>query len=87
MTRSALIVTDDTDLDLLAQFDGLEVAGRNLRDGMVILDPDLGTPAIVLDHKQRGSNGAVQFFAEDVEAGGRFTFRLLATRTVTVAAR
>lgn len=51
--------------------DSTDVKATSLREGMVIMDRELGTPALWLDHRVRAprGSGAVAWLAHDLETG------------------
>lgn len=65
MDTTARTWSEHPSLDALAELPGIQVLGSQLRAGMVLLDPDLKTPAASLDHKVRTvrGSGAVRFLA------------------------
>ena len=66
------IITGDTfDLDPFDQFATVLLAGRQLREGMILVDPDLATPIYVLDHRmpaEARSRGG-RWLVHNVESG------------------
>lgn len=74
-------------LDTLTELPGVQVLGSKLRAGMVLLDPELKTPAASLDHKvpsARGS-GEVSFLALDYDRRALNTVSVHANALVWVA--
>jgi hypothetical protein len=73
---AAILITVDH-LDPFAT-DSTPVKATRLREGMVIMDPELGTPALWLDHRTRSTrgSGSVSWYAHDLETGrfGPHTF-------------
>lgn len=65
------------------------VQGSNLREGMVLMDPDLNTPAAWLDHRVRSTknSGEVAFMAHDLEDGRFIRVSIHRNATVAVLAR
>lgn len=90
-TARARIFADGETVGPLDTFEPVMVEAAKLRPGMVLLDPDLNTPAYAIDHRlraQRGS-GSTVWFVEDLEAStGRYRELVLSPRClVPVAAR
>lgn len=90
MSRAAILL-DPLDIDTLDTFgqpESVPVAATALREGMVLLDPDLGTPAAWLDHRQRAAarSGSVQWLAHDLETGRLTTVTLHRSTTVRALA-
>lgn len=75
-------------IDTLSQPQTIEVIARNLKDGMVLVDPELGTPAVGLDHRIRSTrnSGNVSFLVADLENGGWRDLHLTGSVTVKVMA-
>lgn len=75
-------------LDVLVELPGVQVLGSQLRAGMVLLDPDLMTPAASLDHKTRTTRGSgeVSFLALDYDRRAYGTVSVRANALVWVAA-
>lgn len=85
----ALILEGFEDVDVLSQPPTVEVCGRNLRAGMVLVDPDLGTPAVGLDHKVQAprNSGSVAFLCADLEKGGWVTHTFFGNSKFSVVAK
>jgi hypothetical protein len=51
--------------------DSTDIKATSLREGMVIMDPALGTPLLWLDHRVRAARGSgqVAWLAHDLETG------------------
>lgn len=84
----ATIHTDFTNIDSMSNPTYVAIKVENLREGMVVLDPELGTPALGIDHRitaARGS-GNVSWFAADLEEGGWTQLNLRKGITVQVIA-
>lgn len=66
---TARIFESHPQLTTIDSFDSVKIAARNLREGMVILDPELGTPAVSIDHRNRSTRGTgdMKFFVYDYE--------------------
>lgn len=47
----ARFLTVDDEFDALDSFDAEVLPGAKLREGMVLVDPELGTPLLLLDHR------------------------------------
>lgn len=50
-TAPKFVAYDIADFDDLTSFESVPTAGRQLREGMLLVDPDLGTPVYGLDHR------------------------------------
>jgi hypothetical protein len=76
------------DIDTLAQPALVEVNASNLKAGMVLVDPELGTPAMGIDHKLRSTrnSGNVEFLVADLENGGWRNLSLFSNTVVSVIA-
>lgn len=76
-------------LDALTELSGVQVVASKLRAGMVLLDPDLKTPAASLDHKTRSVRGSgdVSFLAFDYDRRTLDTVTVHANTLVWVAAQ
>jgi len=74
-------------LDALDALPAVQVRGSALRAGMVLLDPDLMTPAASLDHKVRPARGSgnVAFLALDYDRRAFDTISVHANALVWVA--
>jgi hypothetical protein len=74
-------------LDTLAELPGVQVLGSKLCAGMVLLDPELKTPAASLDHKTRTARGSgeVSFLAFDYDRRTLDTVSVRANALVWVA--
>lgn len=81
--RKARIWSEHPSLDTLTELPGVQVLGSKLRAGMVLLDPELKTPAASLDHKTRSVRGSgdVNFLALDYD---RRTFGPVAVHANTL---
>lgn len=87
-TRPAVLSSVD-DLDTFAAAEAITLKASQLRECMVLLDAELGTPAMWLDHKMptvRGT-GDVRWMAHNLETGRIETLSIFATRAVAVLAR
>ncbi|AJA43758.1 hypothetical protein MILLY_86 [Mycobacterium phage Milly] len=84
----ARIFADFTGIDSLAAVDTVEVKAANLKEGMVLVDPDLGTPAVGIDHRIRATRGTgnVSFLVADLDDGGWRDLHLRASLVVKVVA-
>ncbi|AEK09902.1 hypothetical protein FGG30_gp092 [Mycobacterium phage Pixie] len=84
----AQILDSFADVDTFATPAAVEVKAANLRPGMVLLDPELGTPAAGLDHKLRAArnSGNVSWFVADLDNGGWRELHLRPSLVVKVAA-
>jgi hypothetical protein len=83
-----LILTEGAEVDPFAT-DATAVKASALRSGMVLLDPELGTPEAVIDHKmrtQRGS-GDVRFLVQSLDSGRYSEVNIFGHATVNVLAK
>lgn len=87
-TNRPRIVGFDVDLDLLAEYPTVEIAGHNLREGMVLVD-EFNTPVVHLETKQRTrrGSGCVFFYAYNFDLGRHMETNVHANATVRVIAR
>lgn len=85
-------ILDEYDVDTLDTLAGdqpaARVAATRLREGMVLLDPDLGCPAVWLDHRQRATprSGEVRWLAHDLDTGRLTTVAVHRRTTLAVLA-
>lgn len=51
--------------------DSTDLKATSLREGMVVMDPQLGTPLLWLDHRTRSARGSgqVTWHAHDLDTG------------------
>jgi len=84
----AKVFTDWNGIDVLASAPTVEVKGRNLRAGMVLVD-DLDTPVAGLDHRVKGlrNSGCVAFLVHDLVHGGWHRHDFHANKPFKVVAR
>lgn len=77
------------DIDTLEAVDTVELRADALRPGMVLVDPELMTPAVAVDHRMRTVRGSGQtcYMVADLENGGWSEVALRSTLTVMVMAR
>jgi len=85
---AAKVFTDWNGIDLLTSLPTVEVKGRNLRAGMVLVD-DLDTPVAGLDHRVKGlrNSGCVAFLVHDLVRGGWYRHDFHANKPFKVVAR
>lgn len=85
---TAATFADFSTIDVLDTPATVDVKAANLAEGMVLVDPDLGTPLVGIDHKQRTvrSSGNVTFFVNDFETGGWRDMNLGSNTVVKVVA-
>lgn len=82
MTTTKPAVLDSVDdLDPFAQPVSVQVEAQKLKSGMLVLDPDLGTPWAYVDHRVRGGHGDVTFYVHDLEER---TYRKTSWRATTL---
>ena len=88
ITSRPAILADFADVDSLQQPRFIAtVTGSQLKAGMVVLDDELGIPAVGLDHRVRATprSGLIAFLVNDFDRGGwrhlefhpRSTFKVL----------
>lgn len=70
----------------------VEVVARNLREGMVLMDAELGTPAAAIDHRVSATrnSGGIAFLVEDLDGSSRahwYRAEIHRNATVRVLAR
>lgn len=70
MGKPQIIASVDA-LDAFATPESVAVRADKLRECMVLVDPDLGTPVYWLDHRTRAArnSGNVQWLAHNLETG------------------
>jgi hypothetical protein len=87
-TGTPRIWSEHPSLDTLTELPGIQVPGSKLCAGMVLLDPDLKTPAASLDHKTRTVRGSgdVSFLVLDYDQRTFDTIAIHASTLVWVAA-
>lgn len=86
-----LIVPDSgipADFDLFATPAGIPVRADKLRSGMILLDPELGTPALLIDHKMRTerNSGEIKFLGHDLDTNRLVEQRLRLSLVLQVMA-
>jgi hypothetical protein len=93
MARTAYIAEDNdgVTIDPLTAYPTVDVLARNLRPGMILVDPELGTPLVQIDARVRSTprSGNVSFNVWNLESG-RFEpsgLHLRPTLTVPAIAR
>jgi hypothetical protein len=84
---AAKAIEDANAIDML-DTSAKDILASSLRECMVLMDPELGTPAVWLDHKVRAtrSSGQVTWAAHDLETGRLVTINLRSTMKVSVLA-
>lgn len=89
-TAHPYVNTTDTTLqpDILSAVPVVSVLGSGLRAGMVLVDPELETPAVELDHRTRSARGSgeVSFLAYDYEVRNWATVSVRTNALVKVMA-
>lgn len=88
-TKPRIWTGDHPKLDTLEPVAGVQIAGSALKPGMVLLDPQLMTPAASLDKKVRSArnSGQVSFLALDYDRRAYETVAVGANSMIWVAAR
>lgn len=78
----ARFLTVDDEFDALDSFDAEVLPGAKLREGMVLVDPELGTPLLLLDHRTppRAAVGSCSTARPAATSSGRSTPATPATR-------
>jgi hypothetical protein len=86
-TTTARILPSVDDLDPFATTATI-VGAAALRECMVLMDPELGTPAVWLDHRLAASprSGEVAWLAHNLDTGRLETVRIRRTAPVAVLA-
>lgn len=89
MTTTRPAIFDSTDhLSARSTPASVTIAAAQIREGMVLLDPESGTPLYWIDNKVRGSHGSVQFNVWNLKTNHFETgFRISATTNVPAMAR
>lgn len=84
----AHIDNGDITYDTLEAVPGITVPAPELRDGMVLLDPEFDTPAAVIDHRMRTvrGSGEVKLLVHDLDARRYTETSVRATTTVRIMA-
>lgn len=87
-TRPRIWTGDHPKLDTLEAMAGVQIAGSALKPGMVLLDPDLMTPAASLDKKVSSArnSGQVSFLVFDLDGRTYDTVSVGANSMIWVAA-
>lgn len=87
-TYRPIILDSAADIDPLSNPVAVDRRGKNLREGMVLLD-ELGCPGALLDHRipARRNSGTVAYLAHDLNDGRLFRLELHANEVFQVAAR
>jgi hypothetical protein len=84
----AFILAEGAEVDPFAT-NAATVKASALRAGMVLLDPEFGTPEAVIDHKVRSHRGTgdVRFLVQMLDSGRYVEVNIHEHRTVNVLAR
>lgn len=85
--RPAYIAPEGSDIDSLTEVPATTLKATSLRPGMVLLDPEFGTPAAVIDHRIGTSRGTVTYLVNDLDTGGWTQARFHEHAQVKVQAR
>lgn len=86
-TKRAKIYSETEDVDVLSECPTTQVRGKDLREGMVLVDTDFNTPSGLIDHKVgRAKQGQVTFMINDLVNGGWVTVPMTANKLFTVVA-
>lgn len=81
----AAVVPDADAIDAFAT-ESVKVPASALKECMVLMDPELGTPLMWLDHKMRGTrnSGDVKWMAHNLETGRIEEISLFSKLQITV---
>jgi hypothetical protein len=84
----AAILDSFANIDALSTPEFVEVRADQIKEGMVLLDPFLGTPVAGIDHKLRSTRGSgmLTWMAADLEDGGWRNVNILPSVMVKVMA-
>lgn len=85
---NAAILDSFADIDALSTPKFVEIRADKIKEGMVLLDPFLGTPVAGVDHKLRSTTGSgmLSWMAADLEDGGWRNVHILPSVMVKVMA-
>lgn len=85
---NAATFSDFSDIDALSTPEFIEIAAKDVKEGMVLLDPFLGTPLAGVDHKMRTprNSGCVKLFCANLEDGGWREHVIIASLKIKVMA-
>lgn len=88
-TTAARILAETESVDTLEPMPSTTVLASSLKPGMVLLDPELMTPAAVVDHRVKAVRGlgTVAYLVLDLDARRYDTVSLRAGAPILVAAR
>lgn len=86
MSTSKPYIWTGQDIDTMDAVDTVDVAANALRPGMVLVDPELLTPAVAIDHRMRAvrGSGEVRYLVADLDNGGWSEVGLRTMATVKV---
>ena len=87
-TNSAAILANVDTIDTLAAPASVAIQANKIRECMILVDPELGTPLYWIDHKVRSTTGSgnAEFLAHNLENGHFETVRIFGTTAVKVMA-
>lgn len=83
-----VILADNEAVDPFAT-KATEIKATSLKPGHVLMDPELGTPAAMIDHRIPATRGAgtVAYLVNDLDRGGWTKIEIHANKSVSVLAR
>jgi hypothetical protein len=86
-TTAARVIEDAASIDML-DANAKQILASSLKECMVLTDPELGTPAMWLDHKlsTTRNSGQTTWMAHDLETGRLVTINLRSTLKISVLA-
>lgn len=85
-THKAIVLDDNEDIDTLESFDFIRLTTRQLKPGMVLVDPEFGTPEAMLDHRIGAiEGGCVEWLTHDLNNGRIVRAAFATTRIPTIA--
>lgn len=82
------IIWTGQQINTLSEVAAVELPATGLRPGMVLVDPELRTPAAAVDHRMRTirGSGEVRYLVTNLDAPGWSEINLSARGTVLVMA-
>lgn len=85
-THRPIILDTCDEIDPLEVFDFVRLTTRKLKPGMVLVDPELGCPAVMLDHRIGAIEGGnVEWLVHDLDNGRIYRTAFATTRIPTIA--
>ena len=88
-TNTAARLESIDNLDTFSTPDSVVITGDKVRECMVLLDPELGTPLYWIDHKMPATRGSgdVKFMVHNLETGRIETVNIFRSTNVPAMAR